>query len=117
MGPVHNREKALALQATQVLAIPGRVGLVAIDSFASGRPVITTDWPWHAPEFEYLNDENSLTTNDTPSDYAHGINELLNNTAGLAKMQETCRAQAPEFTVSEMARRFLFGLGNALALL
>ncbi|MFI8593167.1 glycosyltransferase [Microbacterium sp. NPDC078428] len=34
--------------------IPGRVGLVAIDSLAVGLPIFTTDFAYHAPEVEFL---------------------------------------------------------------
>lgn len=34
--------------------MPGRVGLVAVDAMALGRPVLTTPFPHHAPEFEFL---------------------------------------------------------------
>lgn len=38
--------------------IPGRVGLVAVDALAMGLPVHTTDYPYHAPEIGFLqNDE------------------------------------------------------------
>jgi glycosyltransferase involved in cell wall biosynthesis len=44
LGPIREREKAVALATAQVIAMPGRVGLVAVDSFASGVPIITTAW-------------------------------------------------------------------------
>jgi hypothetical protein len=34
--------------------MPGRVGLVAVDALALGLPVLTTHFPFHAPELEYL---------------------------------------------------------------
>lgn len=34
--------------------IPGRVGLVAVDSLALGLPVLTTRFRYHAPEIEFL---------------------------------------------------------------
>ncbi|MBT0769472.1 glycosyltransferase [Kineosporia sp. J2-2] len=34
--------------------MPGRVGLVAVDALALGLPVMTTNFPYHAPEYEFL---------------------------------------------------------------
>jgi glycosyltransferase involved in cell wall biosynthesis len=34
--------------------MPGRVGLIAVDALALGRPVLTTAFPFHAPEYEFL---------------------------------------------------------------
>jgi glycosyltransferase involved in cell wall biosynthesis len=37
-----------------VMVIPGRVGLVAVDAMALGLPLVTTKHDAHAPELEYL---------------------------------------------------------------
>lgn len=34
--------------------VPGRVGLIAVDALASELPLLTTDFPFHAPELEFL---------------------------------------------------------------
>lgn len=34
--------------------VPGRVGLIAVDALASELPLLTTDFPYHAPELEFL---------------------------------------------------------------
>jgi glycosyltransferase involved in cell wall biosynthesis len=34
--------------------MPGRVGLIAVDALALGRPLLTTPFPFHAPEYELL---------------------------------------------------------------
>ncbi|MGU3357836.1 glycosyltransferase [Microbacterium sp. M4A5_1d] len=50
-------EKAAVLRGARAVVNPGRVGLLAVDCLASRTPLITTDWPWHAPELEYLRGE------------------------------------------------------------
>lgn len=39
---------------SRALWMPGRVGLVAVDAMALEVPVFSTDFPYHAPEFEFL---------------------------------------------------------------
>ncbi|PRY64662.1 glycosyl transferase family 1 [Glaciihabitans tibetensis] len=40
-----------------VMWMPGRVGLAAVDAVAMGLPVHTTPFPFHAPEIELLTDD------------------------------------------------------------
>lgn len=47
-------EKALLTRISQALINPGRIGLVAIECLAIGIPILTTDWKFHAPEYDYL---------------------------------------------------------------
>lgn len=47
-------EKALISRVSQAIVNPGRIGLVAVDCLATGIPILTTDWDFHAPEFDYL---------------------------------------------------------------
>jgi hypothetical protein len=48
---------------------PGRIGLVAVDALVLGVPILTTDWPFHAPEVEVLVEGQSRLTsaNDVKS--------------------------------------------------
>jgi len=47
-------DKASVLLGAEAVVNPGRIGLIAVDCLASRTPLITTEWPWHAPEVEYL---------------------------------------------------------------
>ncbi|GAB3255167.1 glycosyltransferase [Kineosporia babensis] len=52
----HADAKSLADMATvaQALWMPGRVGLVAVDAMALQIPIFSTNFPFHAPEYEFL---------------------------------------------------------------
>lgn len=54
LGYVNALEQALIARNSVALLMPGRIGLVAVDALVLGLPVITTAWPFHAPEHEYL---------------------------------------------------------------
>lgn len=114
-GPLFGRDKILALLASQLIAMPGRVGLVAVDSFAAGRPIVTTQWPWHAPEFEYLSDGvDSLVTEDDTISFAKALRALSNDKSRLNSMQQECRQKSRDYSIEAMADRFLAGIELAL---
>ena len=116
LGPVMGAEKSIALASVQVLAMPGRVGLVAVDSFAAGTPIVTTDWKWHAPEFEYLvRNRNAVVTEDSPVQYAEGLVSILSDPAQLRALRRECLESSEIHTVSVMTDNFLGGIIIALA--
>jgi len=117
LGPLFAADKATALSASDVLLMPGRVGLVAVDSFAAGRPIITTEWPFHAPEFEYLMPgRNSVVTNNDVASYSDAIVATLNDRASLSRLQDRALESAGEYTIVRMASNFLGGLKSLLDL-
>jgi glycosyltransferase involved in cell wall biosynthesis len=113
LGRQFSHEKALALEASDVLLVPGRVGLVAVDSLTSGRPIITTDWPHHAPEFEYLEPGRTcLVTQDDEQAYANAILATLTDRQMLQRMQATCLGQADMFSIEKMVSNFVDGVAR-----
>ena len=103
-----------AVKDTHVILMPGRVGLAAVDSFAIEAPIVTTDWVWHAPEFEYLTTQNSITTADTVDDYAYRILDLMRSPATLAGLQQQCARTAERLSIDDMATRFADGVVSVL---
>lgn len=115
LGPVRGRDRALAGKAAQVLAMPGRVGLVAVDSFALKTPIVTTNWPWHAPEFEYLeNGRNAVIAQDSIEAYAPSLLETLRDKQVIAHMSRSCALDSEIYTIEAMAGNFLKGIIRAL---
>lgn len=71
LGYTSGTDKAAVLSMTCGIVNPGRVGLLAVDGLVARRPILTTDWPWHAPELEYLREGLSvLTSEDDPKHFA-----------------------------------------------
>lgn len=78
LGYLKKYEKALVLKSTRAICMPGRIGLVAVDALVARRPIITTDWGFHAPEVEYLREGESLfTSTNEPKDFAQMILRVL----------------------------------------
>jgi glycosyltransferase involved in cell wall biosynthesis len=115
LGPRFGRDKAIAIASSEVICMPGRVGLVAVDSFAAARPIVTTTWPWHGPEFEYLDDgQTCVVTTDSEEAYAEAVVALLRDRARLVAMQESCQNARADYSIDAMASRFFEGIQLAL---
>ncbi|MFE2428916.1 glycosyltransferase family 4 protein [Streptomyces sp. NPDC059373] len=116
LGRVTGPHTALLGTVSDVMLMPGRVGLCAVDSFALRTPIITTDWPWHAPEFEYLADgRNALVVPDDPGAYSRAVTTLLRDADRLASLRAACERHAAEYTIEGMAARFSDGVLRLLA--
>ncbi|MCB5291210.1 glycosyltransferase family 4 protein [Arthrobacter sp. SO3] len=116
LGRSRGSEKAQALASAQLMMMPGRVGLVAVDSFAAALPIVTTDWPYHAPEFEYLvNGQNSIITDDSEESYAREVVALLSDPLRLSIMQSGSDESAGQYSLEKMVENFAIGLRDALS--
>ncbi|WP_292681944.1 glycosyltransferase [Microbacterium sp. SCN 69-37] len=112
--PVFGRELAIALRAADALAMPGRVGLIAVDAIVANVPVVTTAWPYHAPEHAYLSTENSAQSEDSPIAYARTLAAVLSDTSMNRSLRAGCAKIAPTFSIEKMALRFVDGIEDAL---
>lgn len=116
VGTVFGDEKAILLSLSDILMIPGRVGLVAVESAASGVPIVTTNWDFHAPEFEYLtHNHNCIAAENDTSSYAQSTIELLQEPIKLARLQNACRELGTELNMERMVSQFSTGVEQALA--
>lgn len=115
LGPLFGAKKAIAIAAAQVMAMPGRVGLVAVDSFAGLTPIVTTRWKWHSVEFEYLEpDKNAVITEDDVEAYALGLVRTLQDDLLINKLRAFCAESRDHYTLDAMVDNFIFGVVSAL---
>jgi glycosyltransferase involved in cell wall biosynthesis len=115
-GRASMQTQAIISHIATIILMPGRVGLIAVDSFALGLPIITTNWRWHAPEIEYLfSGRNSLICEDNIESYASGVVELLRDKSKLASMRNECLRDSNYYTIETMAINFHEGVLQALA--
>ncbi len=114
-GRADQDTQALISKVAKLIMMPGRVGLIAVDSFALGLPIVTTKWPWHAPEFEYLsNGRNSVITGDTLEEYSLGVINLIRDELRLNKLRNNCLEDAKIYTIERMALNFHEGVMKVL---
>lgn len=88
------------------ILMPGRVGLIAVDALAMGRPVVTIRGSRHGPEFAYLREgESVLSSPDDPAAFA----ELALSTVNRP------RAQWAHPSLEAMASNFASGVMRMMA--
>jgi glycosyltransferase involved in cell wall biosynthesis len=111
IGRLEAPQLAQISPAVELLVMPGRIGLVAVDALALGLPIATTRYPFHAPEAAYLRDgEDSLWTDFDVAAYADGVATLLSDEERLTALASAARAKGAEFSVESSARRFVTGI-------
>lgn len=111
LGYCGPHEKALILRVSQALLNPGRIGLVAVDSLAVGIPILTTDWDFHAPEFDYLHPGRDVfSCANTVADFSELIASISNPIGQLE-----LHTGRPFPSIQVMAMNFATGVREMLA--
>jgi len=117
LGSVYGQDRVKYFMMSKLFLMPGLVGLAVLDSFAVGVPLITTDFKFHSPEIEYLeNGHNGLiiAPGDNVELYAAAVTDLLLHERKRRDLAESCLRSAARYTTDKMARRFLEGMKKAL---
>ncbi|MDN4475408.1 glycosyltransferase [Demequina sp. SYSU T00192] len=89
--------------------MPGRVGLVAVDALALELPVHTTEFPFHAPELEFLKGDSVKFLPDDPADFADAA------LASLREHPDGVGAVEPPPTIETVASNFARVVREVLA--
>lgn len=113
LGRVETEEKAAMARVASVLLNPGRVGLLAVESLAMGLPIVTTDWPFHAPEFEYLTPgvDCVVSANDLDS-FASTVIGIVDDEDRRERLRKSAAAKAGEPSLSGMVDAFVEGVAT-----
>lgn len=117
LGPKLGADKVPYVAVADLLLMPGLVGLVILDSFALGAPIVTTHDAPHSPEIDYLEHGRNgimLPAGTTPEAYAHEVVRLLRDRGAIDVLQAGCRESAERYTIEEMVSRFADGIVAAL---
>lgn len=117
-GSLMGSAAAPHLRRAGAIAIPGLIGLVALDSFVAEAPIVTTlNEGKDSPESSYLEDGvNAVITPSTPEAYAAALLDLMRDPGRLERLRDGCRASAGRYTIEHMAERFHEGIRRALDL-
>lgn len=116
-GPLFGVEKSEAVLESKLWLMPGLVGLGVLDSFVYGIPMVTTSYPYHSPEFAYLeNGVNGIVVEDWENieSYADAVCDLLLNESRRELLAANARKSADAYSVESMASRFASGVLEAL---
>jgi glycosyltransferase involved in cell wall biosynthesis len=118
VGAKNDIEKVPYWKLAKLLLMPGLVGLVVLDSFALGVPMVTTDYPNHSPEISYLKDgENGVVVSPwtDATCYARRVVELLQTPAEIECLRHKAMEAANQYSVQNMVENFVVGVEAALA--
>ncbi len=105
LGKMGDAEKVPFWMLGHLLLMPGLVGLVVVDSFALGVPTVTTNYPYHSPEIDYLQSgRNGMIVNDWQSvdRYAEAVADLLIHPESLERIREGALASAALYSIERM---------------
>jgi glycosyltransferase involved in cell wall biosynthesis len=115
-GPLFGTERVPYFLLSRVLLMPGLVGLVIIDSFATQLPLFTTYNGIHSPEIAYLeNGINGFMTVNTLDDYVNAVVKGLTDDVYLQHLQQGCALSAEKYTLDNMVNNFATGIRQCLA--
>jgi glycosyltransferase involved in cell wall biosynthesis len=116
MGPKFGREKAMFFKMADALLLPGRVGLVILDAFAAGLPLIAIDVPYHGPEMEYLtNGENGLLAKNDVAAYAAEVISFFSSTELEHNLRRAALDAGRHYSIDAMVGNFREGIHACLA--
>jgi L-malate glycosyltransferase len=115
LGPKFGLERARYFKISTLTLMPGLVGLGILDTFAMETPIITTDYPYHSPEIEYLhNGENGIMVKNNLDDYVRAVVETLNDPLQRIRLSAGCYESSLTYTVEQMVKNFSSGVLQAL---
>lgn len=115
IGPKFGTERVPYFKMASLLLLPGLVGLAILDALAMETPMITTDYPYHGPEIEYLEHKrNGLITSNNLSVYAMTIVQTLRSARTMQSLVEGCRESSDRYTMPGMVNNFGTGILKAL---
>ncbi len=109
LGRVIGARKAGLLATARAIANPGRIGLLAVDALVAQRPIVTTRWPFHGPEVEYLSPGINLHVAESDPDSFAG---MVANVAYAMPTDEPSAWVYPN--MDDMVRNFSTGIHRML---
>jgi len=115
LGTKFGKERVIYFKMSKLFLLPGAVGLAVLDAFAMKTPMLTTDYPYHGPEVEYIeNDVNGMVTEDNLDKYASHVIDILKDETRYAELVEGCINSSPKYTVEKMVENFSTGILKCL---
>jgi len=111
LGAIYDdRELAKFFLISNLLVIPGRVGLTCIHGFCYGVPVVTAiNGVEQSPEIDYIHHEKNGYTVEAlrPGLFSNAISLLLSNPDRLNIMSKQARQDARSLAITHMADQFV----------
>lgn len=117
MGPQFGERKSELIAVSDMFLMPGRVGLVVLDAFAAGLPLLSTRLKIHGPEMEYLEEGiNGALSEPDVTAFANMVVKLLEDRDALVRLQQGARESGSKYTIENMVANFKEGIECCLGL-
>ncbi len=117
LGKITGKGRVPYFLMSQLLLMPGAVGLVVLDSFILETPVVTINAGFHGPEISYLeHGKNGLMVEDDIDVYVDTVVEILLSTEKRIYLKASCVESSKFYTLDNMVRNFVEGVKQCLAL-
>lgn len=116
-GPITDPEKLAPIYiASDVFSFPGLVGLGPLQALCYDLPTITIDTPTQSPEYEYMNESNSIRLPENTSSliFANTLEKLFANHLVLEELRSNAWESIKHLTIEKMAQNFIHGIDNIL---
>ncbi len=115
LGPLFGRDKILYYLLADYVWNPGAVGLAVLDSFALETPMITTEHPWHGPEFGYLETgRNGIVLKGKKEEWSSQLTHILSDSILKQKLVKGCKRDQERYSLDAMVNNFSHGILSAL---
>jgi glycosyltransferase involved in cell wall biosynthesis len=111
LGRVDGDATAMVLRLADVMLVPERVGLVALDAMVAGLPLVCQQTGWHGPELAYAREAGSVVA--APADvpgFARVVAGLLAQPEVLTRIGAAGCQASHGYSAESMAERFAEGL-------
>lgn len=106
-------EQAMIGRVASALLMPGRIGLVAVEALLLGIPILTTDWPYHSAEAEYLTEgESRYTAGNDVDSYVGLVQQFMRSPAN--GLNSSVRSSWAYPTIDDMVANFSAGVLSML---
>ncbi len=116
VGPVFGDARSELFAISDLLLHPGKVGLVVIDSFATGVPLVVAGGQLQAPEFDYLNPTTSLFAAETePASVAAAALEVLGDPVRKESLSTHSWDEYSRYDMQGMVKRAADGIESLIA--
>jgi glycosyltransferase involved in cell wall biosynthesis len=116
VGPRYGVDRVPYFMVSDVFLMPGLVGLAVLDCFALETPLITTKFPYHSPEIEYLDAGiDGIVSEDSLDAYVSAVVAVLRSKELRHRLKIGCRLKARQYTVGNMVDNFSRGIQDALS--
>jgi glycosyltransferase involved in cell wall biosynthesis len=118
VGPQFDEDLARLLRLARLILAPGPVGLIAVDSFAAGVPLVASSSAEPLPEYAYIeHGVNGEVVDDggDPRIYADAVARLLHDEDRRRILVRGCVEARRRFSVEQMVDRFAGGIDRALS--